>query len=46
MILSLSLDTGTTEVSSTAHNLAQNFEFIFLQLISEIDFSHILLEHL
>lgn len=34
------------EVSSIAHNLAQKFEFVFLQMISEIDFLHILLEHL
>lgn len=47
MILSLSVDTRMPEVSHTAHNLAQKFEFVFLQQISErIDFPYILLEHL
>lgn len=34
------------ETSSNSHNLAQEFEFVFLQLIHEIDFPYVLLEQL
>lgn len=34
------------EISSTSHNLAQKFEFIFLQVMCEMDFPYISLEQL
>lgn len=50
MILSLSLGTEIPKVSGTTHEQDQKIEYVFLQLISEMDFPYnslgVSLEHL